>query len=191
MKFELKISMGGCFFSLSQNGSQSHEEWIGERNPEIVEIEKLFKHTRYRYEGEKCQSNRICNCQQKFPSPNPMPTAVPNLGSSKGRNFTQENSLQPGVRAASRENWKCAFIEKIPTRVPDWSISMQMRNANIIVLIDKNYTFWLVVMELLWLVSKDANEHIALYFYWTGQVSAHWSKYATRNSLIKVGSAGA
>lgn len=40
------------------------------------------------------------------------------------------------------------------------------------------------------MVNIDANKDIAEQFDWMEQVSAHWSKYNSRNSLIRVGSDG-
>lgn len=90
------------------------------------------------------------------------------------RNSNQGNK----GNAASGGNRKCAlrFIEKVPTLVPDGSVSMQIRNPNSHSLIGPNSTvligwlctFWLVVMELLSLVSTDARDDIAAQFWLDG-----------------------
>lgn len=66
-----------------------------------------------------------------------------------------------------------AFSERVPTHVPNGgSTYMQMRDPNSysltgpnnIFLIGQNHVFGLLVMEMLWLVSKDANVAIAVQF---------------------------
>ena len=108
-----------------------------------------------------------------------MSTKVPTLRCCKRRNFIQVNSLQPrslGLLwklkvAPPRQRGGCFY--KGPTLVPDWSIFMQMRIPNhtaCMVLISWLPALWLVVMEPLWFVSTDANEHIAAQFQldWVG-----------------------
>lgn len=70
---------------------------------------------------------------------------------------------------------------------------MQVKNVNLHSLIDPNTTVligWnhvllLLIIELHWLVSKDANETIVVHFHLDGQVSAHWLKDIIRNSFVR------
>lgn len=101
---------------------------------------------------------------------------------------------------ASRGNPKCfpqtkgkpVFIVNGPAMVPDWAISMQMRNPNLhsmigpTTLIAWNLTSWLVVTSPSdWLVEMQISL-LLCNSNSTGRVSAYWLKDDSRNSLIRV-----
>lgn len=74
------------------------------------------------------------------------------------------------IMCSPKINGKSAYVKKVPTLGPDWSIFIQMRNPNSYsligsrntILIARNLASWLVIMEPLWLVGKGAKKAITV-----------------------------
>lgn len=103
---------------------------------------------------------------------------IPNLWCCEGRNLIQVKLLQWNSSVDTvwkpwkcSRNWKCPpgdkgeavlYREECPRPVPDRSNFMQMKTP-------KFSLFWLVILELLWLVGKYAREDIAASFWLDGE----------------------
>lgn len=85
-----------------------------------------------------------------------MPTGAPQPG-LRSKQFAS-GQTRPLHGREAKEKW--APIQKVPTLARQWSTSMQMRNPHPHSLIGPGSTA-LMAMELLRLVSKDANEDTA------------------------------
>lgn len=112
------------------------------------------------------------HCQQ------PGPTGVPSLRYRKRKNFTQVNSLQtremkpPEETESVLPKGKETHLYKVPAPslidpfLHKWGIQIcSFIGPKSTILIGQLCAFWLVVMDLLWLVSIDASESIATWFW--------------------------
>lgn len=106
-------------------------------------------------------------------------------------NSLQTRGMQPPGKLKmhfTKIKRKLLFREKVPTLFPDWSILMQMRNQNTMMLVVPKSMVLIGWNLAFWLVSVDANESIATQFPLDGQISAHWSREDTGKSFITVDS---
>lgn len=106
------------------------------------------------------------------PATSPMPTGVPTLGWLKGETVFEPEKYSLGEKRkmcspTDSPKGKPAFIKSLPWS-PDWSISRQILSPNVHILVGPQHCpHWLescihlVVMEMLWLVGKDAKEEVA------------------------------
>lgn len=121
-----------------------------------------------------------------------MPQASPIWRAEKGEALFRQTVCKPRKpKVCSTESkWRPHFLEKVPPLVLHQSIFMQMRNPNRKVLLDLNSIVlidWLCMYD--WSIQMQIRIQLCSSD-WMEQVSAHWSKYSSRNSLTRVGSDG-
>lgn len=139
------------FFWLLQNGSQNHlEEWIGERTPEMVEIENLStwetmisETVWHRHKQEIGQCNELGNCPQVCCHQSNA-SEVPRLGCDQRRKAYSPEQLANRGNASSSRNKPCWLRQG---RAAGWPTFMRKMNLSSTVLIGKGCTFWTVSWE--------------------------------------------